>query len=100
MYILVGEDILILTSILALTVSMSAQIMGASGSGKTSLLRAIGGLWRSGSGSIKRYVKYREIVGDGDRTGKDVSTLNAGEVGNSAMYPPPQVMILQSFSEV
>lgn len=40
--------------------------MGASGSGKTSLLRAIAGLWRSGAGSIKRYVKYREANKDGD----------------------------------
>lgn len=30
--------------------------MGASGSGKTSLLRAIAGLWRSGSGTITRYI--------------------------------------------
>ena len=29
--------------------------MGASGSGKTSLLRAIAGLWTSGSGTIRRY---------------------------------------------
>ncbi|KAI5069026.1 hypothetical protein GOP47_0015327 [Adiantum capillus-veneris] len=31
-------------------------VMGASGSGKTSLLRAIAGLWRSGKGSITRFI--------------------------------------------
>jgi ABC-type glutathione transport system ATPase component len=34
---------------------MFVQIMGASGSGKTSLLRAIGGLWTAGKGRIKRH---------------------------------------------
>eukprot|EP00250_Pteridium_aquilinum_P012479 c20753_g1_i1 orf=411-2087(-) len=31
-------------------------VMGASGSGKTSLLRTIAGLWRSGTGSIFRFI--------------------------------------------
>eukprot|EP00249_Psilotum_nudum_P019521 c27291_g1_i3 orf=121-2163(+) len=36
-------------------------ITGASGSGKTSLLRAIAGLWRSGTGTIKRYLQYEDV---------------------------------------
>lgn len=56
--------------------------MGASGSGKTSLLRAIAGLWRSGSGSIKRYVKHRVEGGDevnDARTMQDEKVENPGQ---------------------
>lgn len=52
--------------------------MGASGSGKTSLLRAIAGLWRSGSGTIKRYVKHRVEVGSEDMGAADASTTQNG----------------------
>ncbi|CAI5938174.1 unnamed protein product [Closterium sp. NIES-64] len=40
--------------------SRPSQIMGPSGSGKTSLLRAVAGLWRSGSGTVRRYVYLPE----------------------------------------
>lgn len=54
---------------------MSVQIMGASGSGKTSLLRAIAGLWRSGSGTITRYI----CEGSGEMHG----TARHGENGST-----------------
>jgi energy-coupling factor transporter ATP-binding protein EcfA2 len=54
---------------------MSVQIMGASGSGKTSLLRAIAGLWRSGSGTITRYI----CEGSGEMHG----TVRHGENGST-----------------
>ena len=34
----------------------SLLVVGASGAGKTSLLRAIAGLWSAGSGTIRRYL--------------------------------------------
>ena len=53
--------------------------MGASGSGKTSLLRAIAGLWTSGSGTIRRYTLpiCTENNGSISEVGKDVG--NEGE---------------------
>lgn len=57
-------------------------IMGASGSGKTSLLRAIAGLWRSGSGTIKRYVKHRVEGGEADNLIGDASKIQNKESGN------------------
>ena len=55
------------------------QVMGASGSGKTSLLRAIAGLWTSGSGTIRRYTLpiCTENNGSISEVGKDVG--NEGE---------------------
>ncbi|MCO5557500.1 hypothetical protein L7F22_011065 [Adiantum nelumboides] len=41
---------------LAVCKGQSLLVMGASGSGKTSLLRAIAGLWRSGKGTITRFI--------------------------------------------
>lgn len=75
-------------------------IMGASGSGKTSLLRAIAGLWRSGYGTIKRYVGHR-VEGDQYRVEDDVSKLqndkgngasveNAESLGNGEVFFLPQ----------
>lgn len=57
------------------------QIMGASGSGKTSLLRAIAGLWRSGSGTIKRYVKHR--VGGAEQDGVSDNNQSQSDKGLS-----------------
>jgi ABC-type transport system involved in cytochrome c biogenesis ATPase subunit len=34
--------------------------MGASGCGKTSLLRAVAGLWQSGSGTIKCFMRCKD----------------------------------------
>ncbi|XP_024378905.1 ABC transporter D family member 2, chloroplastic [Physcomitrium patens] len=56
-------------------------IMGASGSGKTSLLRAIAGLWRSGSGTIKRYVKHR--VGGAEQDGVSDNNQSQSDKGLS-----------------
>lgn len=62
--------------------------MGASGSGKTSLLRAIAGLWRSGSGTIKRYVKHR-MEGEGEDMGVDddskIQNENVGSPGQNSV---------------
>lgn len=69
-----------------------SQIMGASGSGKTSLLRAIAGLWRSGAGSIKRYVKYREAKKDGDRIIADNSKLETDKTKGSDQNLPEEVI--------
>ena len=55
--------------------------MGASGSGKTSLLRAIAGLWRSGSGTIKRYVKHR-AEGEEDNQVGAARRMENEEIGN------------------
>ncbi|KAH8966855.1 hypothetical protein BDL97_03G049200 [Sphagnum fallax] len=38
----------------------SLMIMGASGCGKTSLLRAVAGLWQSGSGTIKCFMRCKD----------------------------------------
>jgi energy-coupling factor transporter ATP-binding protein EcfA2 len=62
------------------------QIMGASGSGKTSLLRAIAGLWRSGSGTITRYI----CEGSGEMHG----TARHGENGSTHAI----VSVLEFFS--
>ncbi|XP_002969260.2 ABC transporter D family member 2, chloroplastic [Selaginella moellendorffii] len=54
-------------------------VMGASGSGKTSLLRAIAGLWKCGSGSIKRYFTGNSSKSNGsillERTIEDILFL-------------------------
>ncbi|KAH7286512.1 hypothetical protein KP509_32G010600 [Ceratopteris richardii] len=52
---------------LTLTVceGQSLLVMGASGSGKTSLLRAIAGLWRSGRGIISRFILPLDDNSDG-----------------------------------
>lgn len=39
--------------------------MGASGSGKTSLLRAIAGLWRSGKGTVFRFILPAVVESNG-----------------------------------
>jgi len=49
-----GKRILIRELSLAITPGEGLLIVGASGSGKSSLLRAVAGLWRSGSGRIIR----------------------------------------------
>eukprot|EP00897_Mesotaenium_endlicherianum_P006237 jgi/Mesen1/5641/ME000286S04858 len=49
-------------------------ITGPSGSGKTSLLRAIAGLWRSGSGTIQRFVppdEFADASNGGHESGGD-----------------------------
>ncbi|KAG0606312.1 hypothetical protein M758_9G131200 [Ceratodon purpureus] len=58
-------------------------IMGASGSGKTSLLRAIAGLWRSGSGAIKRYVKNSVEGGEENNREDGASQIRNEEVVES-----------------
>lgn len=40
-------------------------VMGASGSGKTSLLRAIAGLWRSGKGTVFRFILPAVVESNG-----------------------------------
>lgn len=66
-------------------------IMGASGSGKTSLLRAIAGLWRSGSGTIKRYVKHRVEGG-----GEDMEMGDASKMQNENIGSPSQNSVEES----
>lgn len=50
-------------------------VMGASGSGKTSLLRAIAGLWKSGKGRIFRFI----LPAGGEHNG---SVFQASQTGN------------------
>lgn len=69
--------------------------MGASGSGKTSLLRAIAGLWRSGSGTIKRYVKHRVEGGEADNLIGDASKIQNKESGNQDQNSIKEVLSLQ-----
>lgn len=71
--------------------------MGASGSGKTSLLRAIAGLWRSGAGSIKRYVKCREAQKDGDWIIVDNSKSESDKIRGSAQNLHEEVIDLHLF---
>lgn len=69
--------------------------MGASGSGKTSLLRAIAGLWRSGSGTIKRYVKHRVEGGGEDMEMGDASKMQNENIGSPSQNSVEEVISWQ-----
>ncbi|CAK9264710.1 unnamed protein product [Sphagnum jensenii] len=67
-------------------------IMGASGSGKTSLLRAIAGLWRSGSGTITRYICEGSDRGDKEVFVDEYKKMNVG--GKLFFLPQRPYMVL------
>ncbi|MES2996325.1 MAG: ABC transporter ATP-binding protein/permease [Verrucomicrobiota bacterium] len=70
----------------------SLLIMGPSGSGKSSLLRTIAGLWTTGSGSISR-PPYRELMFLPQRPYVNMGTLR-GQLeypGKSGMIPDDQL---------
>jgi len=69
--------------------------MGASGSGKTSLLRAIAGLWRSGSGTVKRYVKHRVDGGGEDMGVGGAITTQDENIGTPGQISVKEVMSWQ-----
>lgn len=60
------------------------QIMGASGSGKTSLLRAIAGLWAAGTGTITRFLRS-ESEGVDRVSRPDNSEAIPGDTANHAV---------------
>ncbi|GJP30326.1 hypothetical protein CLOM_g740 [Closterium sp. NIES-68] len=71
---------------LSLTVKQGEHllIMGPSGSGKTSLLRAVAGLWRSGSGTVRRYVYLPEEVETATTSEALASSINTQSDTSSA----------------
>jgi ABC-type uncharacterized transport system fused permease/ATPase subunit len=69
--------------------------MGASGSGKTSLLRAIAGLWTSGSGTIRRYTLPIGLENKGAITEESVSgSVDSSRRGNIFFLPQKPYMVL------
>lgn len=54
---------------LDLSRNKSVLVMGPSGAGKTSLLRAVAGLWEQGKGEVR----WREVVWEGDDSSRDSS---------------------------
>jgi ABC-type uncharacterized transport system fused permease/ATPase subunit len=71
------------------------QIMGASGSGKTSLLRAIAGLWTSGSGTIRRYTLPTGVENNGAITEESGSgNVDSSRRGSIFFLPQKPYMVL------
>ncbi|CAK9219896.1 unnamed protein product [Sphagnum troendelagicum] len=76
----------------------SLMIMGASGCGKTSLLRAVAGLWQSGSGTIKCFMRckdnesYRrkELVGahEEHKNGASMVEIRGMDVDSKVFFLP------------
>ncbi|CAK9221261.1 unnamed protein product [Sphagnum jensenii] len=68
----------------------SLMIMGASGCGKTSLLRAVAGLWQSGSGTIKCFMRCKdnESAHEEHKNGASMVEIGGMDVDSKVFFLP------------